>query len=73
MLAGCKCSSDIYESMLQMVKYHGRYRLLNFDPIGILTAKVMPVTLLLIKLEKQAIYHWKVNKHAHITVIKLKQ
>ena len=27
----------------------------------------MPVTLLLIKLEKQAIHHWKANKHAHIT------
>ena len=25
------------------------------------------VTLLLIKLEKQTIYHWKANKHAHIT------
>ena len=32
----------------------------------------MPVTLLLIKLEKQSLYHWKANKHAHITIIKLK-
>ena len=55
------------------VKYHGRYRSLNFDPMRILTATVMPVTLLFIKLEKQTIYHWKANKHAHITVIKLKQ
>ena len=32
-----------------------RYRSLNFDPIRILTATLMPVTLLLIKLEKQSI------------------
>ena len=27
----------------------------------------LPVTLLLIKVEKQTLYHWKANKHAHIT------
>jgi len=27
----------------------------------------MPVTLLLIKLEKQIIHPWNANKHAHIT------
>ena len=39
-------------------------RSLNFDPNRILTTTLMPVTLLLIKLEKQSIYHWKANKHA---------
>ena len=29
----------------------------------------MPATLLLIKLEKQTIYNWKANKHAHITSV----
>ena len=32
----------------------------------ILTATLMPVTLLIIKPEKQSMYHWKPYKHAHI-------
>jgi len=37
--------------------YHWRYRSLNFDPNGILITTLMPITLLLTKLEKHSIYH----------------
>ena len=48
-------------------KYWSRYTSLNFDPICLLNDTLLPVTLLLIKLQKQLIYNWKANKHAHIT------
>jgi len=36
----------------------------NIDQDRILTTTLMPITLLLIKLDKQSLYHWKANKLA---------
>ena len=62
-----KSSIPLYYVLNAELKPNDMYNnYIIIDPNRILTATLIHVTLLLIKPEKQSMYHWKAYNHAHI-------